>query len=108
VPELPGSEAVTDVRVSCAPSGEGWRCRVDVMDTGRTSSFDVTSRDPGELLAATTPNATEADVERLVAETFRFLLEREPVSSILPSFDLDVVARYFPEYPEEIRRRLTG
>ena len=43
---------------------------------------------------------------RLVEETFRFLLEREPATSILPEFSLDVVSRYFPEYEDEIRIRL--
>lgn len=43
--------------------------------------------------------------EELVRESFGFLLEREPASSILRSFSLDVIGRYFPEYPAEIRRR---
>lgn len=43
---------------------------------------------------------------RLVEESFRFLLEREPARSILARFELGVIERYFPEYPEEIRRRL--
>lgn len=51
---------------------------------------------------------TEGDEERLVRESFEFLLEREPATSILREFDLDVIARYFPEYPEEIRSRLRG
>jgi len=44
--------------------------------------------------------------ERLIEESFRFLLEREPNSSILPSFDLTIIGRYFPEYETEIRTRL--
>jgi hypothetical protein len=43
----------------------------------------------------------------LVRESFVFLLAREPPSSILRSFSLDVISRYFPEYPAEIRRALT-
>ena len=46
------------------------------------------------------------DPEGLIRESFGFLLEREPASSILTRFSLDVIARYFPEYPDEIRRRL--
>lgn len=46
------------------------------------------------------------DEERLVRESFAFLLEREPASSILREFDLDVISRYFPEYGTEIRSRL--
>lgn len=48
------------------------------------------------------------DDEAVVRESFVFLLEREPPSSILPSFSLDIIGRYFPEYPHEMRRRLGG
>jgi len=48
----------------------------------------------------------EGDGERLVRESFAFLLEREPPSSILRRFSLDDISRYFPEYREEIARRL--
>jgi hypothetical protein len=33
------------------------------------------------------------------------LLEREPSTSILRRFSLEVVSQYFPEYPAQIRRR---
>jgi hypothetical protein len=99
---------MTDIEVSCELAAEGWRCSVRVADRGRTSSFDVTAHDPDALLPPGGTGGQEADVERLVSETFVFLLEREPVSSILPTFDLAVVSRYFPEYPTEIRRRLGG
>ena len=48
----------------------------------------------------------EASPEELVPESFRFLLEREPKESILRSFDLTVIGRYFPEYERVIRKRL--
>jgi hypothetical protein len=44
--------------------------------------------------------------EQLIEESFRFLLEREPNTSILSRFELPVIRRYFPEYEGEIRRRL--
>lgn len=44
--------------------------------------------------------------EELVRASFRFLLEREPKESILPRFDLPVIARYFPEYEREIPKHL--
>jgi hypothetical protein len=47
------------------------------------------------------------DEERIVRETFDFLLEREPATSILPEFSLEDVTRYFPEFPEELQRRLS-
>jgi hypothetical protein len=48
------------------------------------------------------------DPERLLLESFRFLLERELNTSILSSFDLTVISRYFPEYDAEIPRRLAN
>lgn len=48
----------------------------------------------------------EVDPERLIEASFAFLLEREPKESILSSFDLPVIERYFPEYSAEIRRRI--
>lgn len=50
----------------------------------------------------------DLDEDELVKESFHFLLEREPADSILGSFDLDVISRYFPDYVPEIRTRLTG
>jgi len=47
-----------------------------------------------------------ASPEALVTESFRFLLELERKESILRSFDLSVIARYFPEYEREIVKRL--
>lgn len=47
-----------------------------------------------------------ATPERLIHQSFEFLLEREPQESILRSFPLPVIERYFPEYPKEIRKRL--
>lgn len=46
--------------------------------------------------------------EELLRESFRFLLEREPNTSILDSFDLPIIGGYFPEYEREIRKRLRG
>jgi hypothetical protein len=48
----------------------------------------------------------DASAEQLIEESFRFLLEREPNTSILNAFDLPVIGRYFPEYEREIHKRL--
>jgi hypothetical protein len=39
----------------------------------------------------------------LVRASFAFLLDRESNTSILRSFDLSVIERYFPEYPTAIQ-----
>jgi hypothetical protein len=49
---------------------------------------------------------TAADPSNLVRRSFDFLLEREPKESILATFDLGVISRYYPEYETEIRRRV--
>ena len=48
----------------------------------------------------------DVSAEQLIEESFRFLLERESNTSILSSFDLPVIGRYFPEYQRESRKRL--
>ncbi len=49
---------------------------------------------------------TDAE-ERLVRESFAFLLEREPATAILADFSLDVIRRYFPAYDDEIASRMS-
>ncbi|MEE2774349.1 MAG: hypothetical protein VYE27_05515 [Pseudomonadota bacterium] len=41
---------------------------------------------------------------QLLEFSFRFLLEREPNTSILSSFDINVITKYFPDYRNEVRR----
>lgn len=53
-----------------------------------------------ELGLAAQPAAT------VLHAAFRFLLEREPNTSILSRFDLRDIERYFPEFRREIARRL--
>ena len=75
--------------------------RVEVREPGGSSVHEVSaSADDVRRFGG------EGDPERLIEASFEFLLEREPKESILSSFDLPVIARYFPEYPGEIRSRL--
>ena len=50
-----------------------------------------------------TVGATGVPEEELVRASFAFLLDREPATSILTRFSLDVIGRYFPEYTSELR-----
>jgi hypothetical protein len=70
----------------------------DAVDTRHEVSVD--ERTVRELGVET------VDRTRLVEASFDFLLEREPNTSILPSFELSVIGRYFPEYPRVIGTRL--
>ena len=40
----------------------------------------------------------------LLEFSFNFLLNREPNTSILSSFDINVISRYFSNYRDEVRR----
>jgi hypothetical protein len=53
------------------------------------------------------PELGRVEPERLVRESMEFLLEREPPTSILSEFSLDVIPRYFGDYHAELRRRLS-
>jgi len=50
----------------------------------------------------------QVESEDVVRESFRFLLEREPSTSILPEFSLDEIGRFFPDYFQELPKRLTA
>jgi hypothetical protein len=52
--------------------------------------------------------AGEVTPDVLIRRSFEFLLEREPKESIMASFNVSVIRRYFPEYESEIRRRVRG
>ena len=94
------------IAVSCDGSpAEGWTCRGTLREGGldvSTHAVRVLASDLQRLA----PNA--ADPSALVKESFAFLLERESPKMILRSFDLLDIARYFPDYEAEIRRRVRG
>lgn len=46
------------------------------------------------------------DYSNLVRASFAFLLDREANTSILRTFDLAVIERYFPEYRAKIKEYL--
>jgi hypothetical protein len=74
---------------------------VVVADGRGTTTHEVTVT--AEDVARYAPGSTP---EQLLEASFRFLLEREPASSILSQFALPVIERYFPEYPRVVRQML--
>ena len=40
----------------------------------------------------------------LLEFSFKFLLDREPNTSILPSFKINFISQYFTEYSDEVRK----
>jgi hypothetical protein len=47
----------------------------------------------------------KVETQELVRRSFEFLLDNEPKESILGRFDLSIIARYFPNFEREIKRR---
>jgi hypothetical protein len=90
------------VDVRCGREGAAWLCLVRVREGPFATEHRVTVSD-GELARL---DAGAADPEHLVRAAFAFLLEREPASSILRTFDLPVIGRYFPGWEADVRGRL--
>lgn len=90
--------ATIDVRQS--GSGTTLAFDVTVDDSGSSSTHQVTVDPPYFKRLSRSGETPEAFVERC----FEFLLAREPRDSILASFDVSVIARYFPDFEEQIAR----
>jgi hypothetical protein len=71
--------------------------QVTVIDSSNTTH--QVSIEPNYALKL---NAGKITTAQLVEKSFEFLLEREANTSILCSFDLSVIVRYFPEYEQII------
>ena len=65
-----------------------------------TTTHTVTVTDQS-LTDLTDNNVTKT---HLLEFSVKFLLEREPNTSILSSFDINVITKYFPDYRDEVRR----
>ena len=101
---MPAERPIISVTVRCNGRREdGWTCSVGIRQHGidvsthrvRVSAADLDRLAPGA-----------ADPTTLVEASFGFLLERESPASILRSFKLTEIGRYFPEYESTIRGRI--
>jgi hypothetical protein len=92
---------MSQISIECSAVDSGWMACVTVTDHGSSREFEV-GVSAGEL-ARFDSSATEPT--DLVRRSFEFLLAREPKESILRSFGLSTIVRYFPEYEREITGR---
>lgn len=74
--------------------------RVTVTDGNGSSTYAVTVSPEDFHRLGRNFHALDEFVRACVA----FLLAREPRESILPSFDVSEISRYFPEFEDEISR----
>lgn len=80
----------------------GWELDVVVGEGNDTSQHSVTvDKDYAASL-----NVGDSPVDKIVETSFEFLLAREPKSSILRSFSLDVIEEYFSEYKPVIKKMI--
>ena len=86
------------VAVAIAPSPGGWTATVSVT-AGDTATEHVVTVSAAEL-----ERYGGGEPARLVRLSFDFLLQREPAGSILRRFALSDIERYFPDFPDAIRR----
>ncbi|MCC6694008.1 MAG: hypothetical protein IT365_00125 [Candidatus Hydrogenedentes bacterium] len=83
-------------------SGKG---KYEVTVVQRTTTVHTVSVSPEYYQALT---GGRIPCEKLIEMSFAFLLERESNTSILSSFDLPVIGRYFPEYERTIKGQIAG
>jgi hypothetical protein len=84
------------ITVDVEALGDGWKCLVTLGDGDDVTTHTVTvKRTDAHRWGRGT---AMKDVQELVRRSFEFLLERERASSILKSFELATIQRYFPEY----------
>ena len=83
------------------PNGPG-RFQVTVTE-GDSQSRHTVSLSPEYYEKLTQKQVPEGS---LIKRSFQFLLERESKESILREFDLSLIGHYFPNYENEIRKRL--
>jgi hypothetical protein len=82
--------------------GDPLEFEVVIRDGRGESRHQVTmARATSERLAAGSHGP-----ERCLLAAFRFLLDREPKEAILGRFDVAVIARYFPDFEQELPRYL--
>lgn len=89
------------VEVGCSGDRRvGWTCFAAIREADRIVSEHEVRLAAGDL-ARLAPSAT--DPADLVERSMSFLLEREPPTSILRTFDLTVISQFYPEYEATIR-----
>jgi hypothetical protein len=91
-----------NLQIECSPANGRWMCEVRVGDDAGATRHQVEV--PADCLERLTPG--DDSPQRLVDESFRFLLEREPREAIMTRFELPIITRFFPEWEREMERRL--
>ena len=93
---------MADIAVSARSSVDGWVADVTVREGGgHAAHFRVRVSE----VAWRRMTGGHAAVEDLLRASFEFLLEREPLGSILQTFEVTLIPKYFPDYERAMRAR---
>jgi hypothetical protein len=99
----PLRKVTANISVVTTPNDGGWTFAVQITETnGQTRHSVHLSQQAFEELTA----GKTSTPEELVRKSFEFLLERESKNQIIRQFELPMIAKYFSEYPIEIKKRL--
>ncbi len=87
------------IKVSSKTLAGGWEFDVTVSDRESETKHNVTMdrKYYKQLDTKSTP-------EVVVKKSFEFLLEREPKESILSEFNIEIIAKYFPEFEDAVKK----
>lgn len=91
-----------DIRVDSKKEGTSWIAHVTVNEADEQTRHTVVV----PLIDYDKLTSGKVEIDRLIKESFLFLLERERKEEILSHFDIMTIARYFPDYASEIQKRL--
>jgi len=92
--------AMASIDVKQSGAGDTLSFEVTVTETSDASSHSVTL-DASQFARL---RRGDEDPERFIERCFEFLLAHEPKESIMSSFDVSVISRYFPEFEQDISR----
>lgn len=95
---------MAEITVRQQPAGDGWTFQVRVSEGDSATLHQVTlSRESYLRLSG-----GAGDPATCVRRSFEFLLGREPKEAILSRFDLPLIGHYFPDYEQELAKRLAA
>jgi len=90
-----------NILINRTKTDTGWKFDVTIVEKGSETKHTVTMSD--DFYNSLN---TEESPDKVIEESFRFLLEKEPKESILRSFDVTVISNYFPDYKETLINKL--
>jgi len=80
------------------PAPGGWRFFVEIGSVNDRANYEVVLERSFAEEVTGYRFRNEDDVETFIKRSFLFLLEREPKSAILSSFNVRDIGGFFPEY----------